>query len=140
MKFLSVGFFLLISLLHTQAAVSVRIDPDTQNLEFLENSEIKYKLQCGSVRELARFENQSFRASYGKDLKDQKIIIIYGDADKPGSMEFEAFGQKICLSDVAAITIRVSKESVVYTAGLVGKVTIGSASLAAGESISKPNS
>jgi hypothetical protein len=121
-----------IASVHTALAVpSLAIGSDG-NLQILEtNGNLKASLQSGTVSEAMVVDNQAMKISYGSDLSDRTVLIVYPDPERPQTLTLNILGQPTVISPDAVLTVTSMGDgsNAYFQAGVLGTVTVGGTQL-----------
>jgi hypothetical protein len=94
----------------------------------------------GSVGEIVRTGNQSFKISYGKDLQGNANAILYADPAKPQQLTFTYQGKNITVSKEAVLTLIIDGNGTILQSGTLGQVTVGNEKMSPSASLRISNS
>jgi hypothetical protein len=124
----------LIAILSATAATSLQIKEGGYLSINSADGQAVTSLASGSVSETIQSDNQSFKVSYGKDLKGNSTLIIYADPENPQSLDLNVYGRAVQMTEDAVLTITggVRSPQAVYQAGVLGTVTIDGNTLPSG--------
>jgi hypothetical protein len=78
----------------------------------------------GSVGEVIRTDEQSFKISYGKNLQGNATVILYASPEEPRPLAFIYNGKEITLTSDAVLTIVFDDNGGVLQSGVLGQVTV----------------
>ncbi|GEM_PF-1263944 len=98
-------------------------------------------LSNGTISKTVKADNQAFKISYGKDLKNRLTSIIYPDPDKPQNISLNIYGQDVQISSDAVLTIVADSDMSMVTmqSGILGKVTVAGSELGRSSSVQVKN-
>jgi len=86
----------------------------------------------GTIGEIITADSQTFKISYGKDLKGSRTLIVYPDPAKPQSLKVNFMGQDISLTSDAVLTVIASDNTALVKSGFLGSITVGDQKLVDG--------
>lgn len=95
------------------------------------------RLNTGTIGKQITADNQTFKVSYGKDLRGRINIILYPDPEKPQALEMIVLGQEVKISSDAVLTVIDDDSGSLsqFQAGIVGTVTVSGQPIASGNSV-----
>jgi hypothetical protein len=98
-------------------------------------------LNSGTISEKVTADSQTFKISFGQDLKDRYTLILYPDPQTPQSLDLEILGQPVQMTQDSVLTITTSPDgsSSQFQAGVLGQVTMAGAPISPGSSLSIQN-
>ncbi|MDR1192545.1 MAG: FecR family protein [Verrucomicrobiales bacterium] len=84
----------------------------------------------GSVGEIVRADEQSFKVSYGKDLQGNANIIVYANPEQPQALTIGYKDKTIKISKEAVLTMALDSNGVVLQSGILGQITVDNEKMA----------
>ena len=130
----------LISASFALAATKLSINTAGElNIADTNGKEVKTLTQ-GSVGDIVRADNQSFKISYGKDLQGNATIILYADPANPASVKINFQDKNINLSKDAVLTIVIDSAGSILQSGVLGQVMVENEKMAPSSNMRISNS